>query len=117
MSTLSLNCFILGSDSSEVFAVVIPKTENVGILKRLIKEEQSQRLNRVDASKLTVWKGSVPVHAITPALKVDDIEKKCLKLHALQEISSIFVDGLVKERVHILVSVPGAFHKCFLNSS
>ena len=49
---LSLNCFVLGSDSSEIFTVEILKTKNVSILKKTIKEEQSRRLNHVDASEL-----------------------------------------------------------------
>jgi hypothetical protein len=49
MSTLSINCLLLGIDSSEVFTVEILKTKNVSILKRLTKEEQSHRLNHVDA--------------------------------------------------------------------
>jgi len=52
MSTLSLNCFVLGGDSSEVFTVEILKTKNISILKDLSKEKQSPRLNHVVASEL-----------------------------------------------------------------
>ena len=110
MTTLSINCFLLGSDSSEVFTVKILKTENVSILKRLIKEEQSHCLNHVDASKLTVWKVSLPVDT---ELTVDGLEP----LHSVKKISSIFGEkDLVDEHVHILVQAPpGALHKCFLD--
>ncbi|KAI0289163.1 hypothetical protein B0F90DRAFT_1672569 [Multifurca ochricompacta] len=68
MSTLSINCLLLGTDSSKVFVVEIPKTKNVSILKRLIKEEQSPDLNHVTASKLIVWKVSLPADTISPEL-------------------------------------------------
>ncbi|KIL56169.1 hypothetical protein M378DRAFT_201035 [Amanita muscaria Koide BX008] len=107
MSELSINCFVLGGDSSEVFTVEIPKTKNVSILKRRIKEEQSPRLNHVAASDLIAWKVSLPVDIITPELTVDDIET-CQKaqLHSVKKVSSIFGETLVDEHVHILVQVP-----------
>ena len=115
MSTLSLNCFVLGGDSSQVFTVKILKAENVSILKRLIKEEQSHRLNHVDASELILSQVSLPVDAITPELTLDDIET-CQKLHSVKKISSIFGEALVDEHVHILVQAPtGALHKRFLD--
>ena len=112
MTTLSINCFLLGSDSSDVFTVKILKTENVSILKDLIKEKQSPRLNHVVASELTVWKVSLPVDT---ELTVDGLEP----LHSVKKISSIFGEkDLVDEHVHILVQAPpGAFHKCFLDLS
>jgi hypothetical protein len=116
MSTLSVNCFFLGGNSSGIFTVDIPKTQNVSALKHLIKEEQSHRLNHVDASELTVWKVSLPVDAITPKLTVDDVEAQILL--SVKKISSIFVEALVDEYVHILVQAPaGALHNRFLDLS
>jgi hypothetical protein len=113
--TLSINCLLLGSDSSEVFTVEILKTKNVSILKRLIKEQQSHRLSHVDASELTVWKVSLPADTITPELTVDDVEA-CEKLRSVKKISSIFGDALGDEHVQILVQAPtGALHKHFLD--
>ena len=117
MSTLSINCFFLGGDSSEVFTVKIPKTESVSILKDVIKEKQSHRLNHVDAWELTAWKVSLPVDTITPELTIDDVEAY-QKLHPVKKISSIFGEALEDEHVHILVQVPaGALHKRFLDLS
>jgi Crinkler effector protein N-terminal domain len=113
--TLSINCLLLGSDSSEVFTVKIPKTENVSILKRLIKEEQSHSLNHVDASKLTVWKVSLPVDTIAPELTVDGV-KASKQLRSVEKMSSIFGEDEVEEHVHILVQAPpGALHKRLLD--
>ena len=114
--TLSINCSVLGNDSSGVFTIKILKTENVSILKDLIKEEQSPRLNHVVASDLTVWKVSLPVDAITPGeLTVDDL-KASPKLRSVEKVSSIFGEALVDEHVHILVQAPpGVLHTRFLN--
>ena len=113
---LSINCLLLGSDSSEVFTVKIPKAENVSFLKDLIKEKQTPRLNHVVASELTVWKVSLPVDTITPELTVDDVEAQ--NLHPVKKISSVFGKALVDEHVHILVQAPaGALHKRFLDLS
>ena len=112
MSTLSINCFLLGDDSSKVFTVKILETENVSILKRLIKEVHPHRLGRVGAPGLVAWKPmmSLPVDTITPELTVDDVEAQ--KLDPLNKISSIFSKALVDEHVHILVQAPpGALHK------
>ena len=103
--TLSINCLVLGVDSSEVFTVEILKTKNVSILKGLIKKQQSPRLNHLDASELTIWKVSLPVDTITPELTVDDNET-CQKLHPVKKISSVFGEALVDEHVHVLVQAP-----------
>ena len=60
---LSLGCFVLGSDSLELFTVEILKTKNVSILKKTIKEEQSPRLDHVVASELILSEVSLPVDA------------------------------------------------------
>jgi len=102
MSTLSLNCFVLGGNSSEVFTVEILKTKNVSILKDLIKEKQPRRLNHVDASELILSQVSLPVD--------DDLEE-CLKnvdlapLKPLLPLSQVF-PGVEENRLHIVVQAP-----------
>jgi hypothetical protein len=110
---LSVNCLLLGIDSSEVFTVEILKTKNVSILKDRIKEKQSPRLNHVVASELTVWKVSLPADVMSPELTVDGVKA----LRSVEKISSIFGEALVDEHIHILVQAPtGALHKHFLDS-
>jgi hypothetical protein len=112
MSTLSINCLLLGRDSSEVFEVEILKTKKVSFLKDLIKEKQSPRLNHVVASELTVWKVSLPADTISPGFTVDGIKA----LRSVEKIFSIFGEALVDEHVHILVQAPpGALHKRLLD--
>jgi Crinkler effector protein N-terminal domain len=113
--TLSINCLLLGSGSSEVFTVEILKTKSVYFLKERIKEKLSPHLNDVDTSDLTIWKVSLPADTISPALTVDGV-KESQSLLPWEEISSIFGEALVDGYVHILVQPPspGAYHKLFL---
>ncbi len=60
MSTLSLNCLLLKDHSRQVFTVEIPKTDNVSILKELIKEKKARHLAHLDASDLILWKVRLP---------------------------------------------------------
>jgi len=53
--SLSLNCFVLGEDADNVFTVKLPKTDNVSILKKVIKEEKARLLAHVDASDLELF--------------------------------------------------------------
>ncbi|PFH48308.1 hypothetical protein AMATHDRAFT_42357 [Amanita thiersii Skay4041] len=88
MQLLSVICLILGTK-----------------LRSLIKTEHPNCLNHVDAPRLTVWKVSLPVDAVTPKLTIDDVEG-CQKLQPLEKMSSIFGEALVREYVHILVQAP-----------
>jgi hypothetical protein len=58
---LSLNCFVLSDKSNSTFTVNVPKTENVSILKKMIKEERSHRLKHLDASDLVLSQALLPV--------------------------------------------------------
>jgi hypothetical protein len=54
--TLSLNCLLLNDDSTQVFTVKIPMTDNASVLKGLIKEKKACQLAQLDASDLILWK-------------------------------------------------------------
>ena len=54
-STISLNCYVLRDHSGNVFTVKIPRTDNVAILKKLIKEENAHLLAHVDAKDLDLF--------------------------------------------------------------
>lgn len=99
---LSLNCFVLGSNSLEVFTVEILKTENISILKRLIKEEQSPRFNHVNASALILSQVSLPA--------VDDLEESLKNvdltpLKPLLPLSQVF-PRVEENHLHIVVQAP-----------
>jgi len=56
MSTLSLNCLLLDDDSTKVITVKIPESDNVSILKELVKEKKAPHLDHLAASDLILWK-------------------------------------------------------------
>jgi len=98
----SLNCFVLGGDSSEVFTVEILKTKNVSILKDLIKEKQSHRLNHVDASELILNQVSLPVDdGLEERLKQVDLAP----LKPLLPLSQVF-PHVEENCLHIVVQAP-----------
>jgi len=59
--SLSLNCLVVGDDPDRIFTVKIPKTENISILKDLIKEKKAPHLDHVAASDLDLWQVSFPI--------------------------------------------------------
>jgi len=61
MSTLSLNCYLLGDDSTKVFTVEVPESKNISILKKMVKEEKARHLAHLDPSDLTLWKVRRPL--------------------------------------------------------
>ncbi|KAK2465822.1 hypothetical protein APHAL10511_001463 [Amanita phalloides] len=82
----------------------IPKTDNVSILKKMIKEEKKRHLDQVDASDLNIWKVSFPI---------DDLDSQepptigpSLKPH--MPLSTIFSLALDANHIHIAVRVTGA---------
>jgi hypothetical protein len=48
-------CFALGDDADNVFTVKLPRTDNVSILKKMIKEENAPHLNHVAAKDLELF--------------------------------------------------------------
>jgi hypothetical protein len=98
---LTLNCFVLGDDEDQVFTVKIPKTDNVSILKKLIKEENLHLLAHVDAKDLELWNVSFPIDN----LSLMEPSTVTPKLRSNRKLLS-FADDLLDDHVHILVKVP-----------
>jgi hypothetical protein len=108
---LSLNCFVLGDDPKKIFTVKIPKTDNVSILKKLIKEEKASRLGHVDASDLDLWSVSIPVdcnlNESIGHLRLDGSEQ----LLPVEELSKVFSDPL-KKHLHVVVKFKSEGEHC-----
>jgi hypothetical protein len=100
---LSLNCFVLRVDGKpNRFTVKIPKTENVSILKDLIKEKQSPRLNHVVASELILSQVSLPLGSdLEESLKNVDLTP----LDPFLPLSQVF-PRVEEEHLHIIVQAP-----------
>jgi hypothetical protein len=100
---LSVNCFIIGDTQNQMFTVKIPKTDNVSILKKLIKEEKAHRLDHVDASDLELWDVSFPIDGLLS--KQPPTLGPSLRPHRL--LSDLFNSGLDVSHIHIAARVPG----------
>ncbi|KAJ3498893.1 hypothetical protein NLJ89_g10162 [Agrocybe chaxingu] len=101
MSLLSLNCWLFGDDVEEVFTIKISPTENVSILKSMIKEENAFSF---PAKELSLWKVSLPLDDLNSTLsnlQLDDY----LKLSSRKKLSTFFEDADA-ECLHIIVKCP-----------
>jgi hypothetical protein len=85
-----------------MFTVKISKTDNVSILKKLIKEEKAHRLGHVDASDLELWEVSFPIDGLVS--KQLPTLGPILRPHRL--LSDLFNSGLDVNHSHIVVRVP-----------
>ena len=61
-STLNLNCLVLGDDASRTFPIKIAKSDTVGDLRKLIKDENTPAFDHVPANTLVLWKVSILVN-------------------------------------------------------
>ena len=103
---ISLNCLIHGEVPEKMFTVKINKTENVSMLKDLIKEKKASRLEHVDASDLDLWMVD---------LRLDDLgaEQVLVNLDTYQKLSpcktlSSFLDHIMDDdHLHIIAKTPG----------
>jgi hypothetical protein len=96
---LSLNCFVLGDGPNRMFTVKILKTENVSILKKSIKEENSLSLSNVDARNIDLWRVNFPI---------DDLPSKIPMtlgptLRSEKLLSDVFPSELDTNRIHVFV--------------
>jgi hypothetical protein len=102
---LSLNCFVLGDDLKKVFTLKIPKTENVSILKDLIKEKNLSSFGNVDSKIITLWKVSIPIDEDADERLKNFTNLNLESLTPLLPLSYLFPH--VKEgHLHILVRAP-----------
>jgi hypothetical protein len=102
--TFLLNCFVLGDDEKREFPVKIPRSDNVGIFKKLIKEEKAHLLSDVDASDLDLWIVCRPLD--DPASKKPQSGPP---LRVNKRLSSLWDGDPSDDDLHILVKAPGTF--------
>ena len=99
-TSLSLNCLIHGEVQEQMFTVKILKTENVSILKDLIKEKKASRLEHVDASDLDLFQVSLPKGG-----NVDAILQNTQPLDSLLPLSRGF-PSVEENYLHVVVRAP-----------
>src|SRR4051812_45059226 len=108
LNPLSLNCWVLGEDTENVFPVKISRTETVGVLKDTIKDKKRPLFDHVTADSLVLWKLSIPAtdfeqraeHIARPK----DIEalERSEKLKAVKKLSAYF-ESPPDEYIHVIV--------------
>ncbi|KAK2460127.1 hypothetical protein APHAL10511_007806 [Amanita phalloides] len=98
---VSLNCLFSGDKEDQVFTVEIAKNKNVSILKQMIKEEETPRLDHVAATDLELWNVSFPIDRLAS----EEPPAKGPKLRPASKVSSLV--ALSEEHVHILIKAPG----------
>ena len=108
--SLSLNCLIDGEVQEKMFTVKILETENVSILKDLIKEKKARHLNHVDASDLDLWKVDLRLDDLGAEVVHGDPDGTDSKLSSHRKLSSLFNDLVDDKRLHIIAKAPGMSH-------
>ena len=102
---IELNCWVLGDGSSDVFPVEIAENKTVGTLKDKIMEKNPD-LGNCPARHLTLWKVSVPCTRQL-AEKVAELKLNGREpLSAVEVVSEVFNEELVRKNVHIVVRAP-----------
>ena len=103
---LSLNCLFFKDDSTKAFTVKIPMTDNVSILKELIKEKKARHLAHLDASDLALYKVSLSAADVDSHLKDDSKANPAvtrIPLAPLEELKEVFLEPLQKNHVHVII--------------
>ena len=101
---LKLNCWVLGEDSTRIFPVKVDRDENVGALKKAIKEEKKPTFDHITADSLDVWSVSIRMDGDANL----ETQVKDLRLHEkksllpVQPLSGIF-RNVVEQYLHVIV--------------
>ena len=107
-STLNLNCLVLGDDASRTFPIKIAKSDTVGDLRKLIKEENTPAFDHVPTNTLVLWKVSILVNrSLTENLSNRTFGDES-PLLPVDELSEVFSDSPARRHLHIVVSAPPA---------
>ncbi|KAF9348111.1 hypothetical protein BGX34_002668, partial [Mortierella sp. NVP85] len=104
-SPLTLFCLVDGESTS--FPVAIDSTKTIGDLKKLIKTENPNTFNGVDAKNLTLWRVSLPVVPKNErkAISLADVSSK-EELDETDDISDVFKEKPPNKTIHIIVQQP-----------
>ena len=104
--SLSLNCLVVGDDPDRMFTVKIPKTENVSILKDLIKEKKAHHFEHVDASDLDLWQVSFPIDDLETELGNINLARYPKLSPPSKKLTAFFTDS-ADDCLHVIAKVPG----------
>ncbi|KAH9159153.1 hypothetical protein EDB89DRAFT_1829318, partial [Lactarius sanguifluus] len=103
---LKINCLILNDHS--VFEVRIKATDTISHFKEVIKHQNKNTFQHVDARDFILWQGSI---AIDDNLKVDLSELDLVDKSSssvLRTLSEIFLEPPIECHIHIVVNLPAS---------
>jgi hypothetical protein len=101
----SVNCLFFKDDSAQVFTVKVPESDNISILKKLVKEENAHDLAHLDAKDLIdliLYKVSLSTAEVDSRRKEANIDFKAnsavtrIILRPLEELRDVFPGPLQK---------------------
>jgi len=107
-SLLSVNCLFLKDDPTKVFTVKIPKSDNVSVLKEMIKAKKAPHLDDLAASDLILYKVSLSSTEVDARLKEDNADSKAksavtrIPLPPMKKLKEVFPEPLREDIVHVL---------------
>ncbi|KAG2086817.1 uncharacterized protein F5147DRAFT_781513 [Suillus discolor] len=100
---LKLNCIVLGDDPCHIFPVNVERTKTVGDLRNVIKDAKKPEFDHVAADRLELWKVKINLNDTNFCNAIID---EGVELHPLTKLSDVFVDGIERGCIHIVVRHP-----------
>jgi hypothetical protein len=104
--SLSLNCFLLGDHLDRIFTVKVPNTDNVSILKDLIKEKKAPHLDHVAASDIDLWQVSFPIDDLNTELLNTNFAGYSKLSPPTMQLNTFFTD-VADGYLHVIAKAPG----------
>jgi hypothetical protein len=102
---VSLFCLVHGHPFSRAFPVKIDKEETIGVLKKVIKEENKPEFDSFAANHLQLWKVEIRYGANDELKEFKPKDDEVLS--PMEEIGEVFQGDPIRRHVHIIVEVPG----------
>ncbi|KAF9307972.1 hypothetical protein BG003_011801 [Podila horticola] len=107
-SCLTLFCLVDGASTFNAFCIKISSNDTVHDLKKLIKTENTNDFSDIDASKLTLWRVSIPITDDDDEIPImlNNVNSNKKRLHPAICLLKVFPEGLPEETVHIIIQRP-----------
>ncbi|KAG0365121.1 hypothetical protein BGX24_004261 [Mortierella sp. AD032] len=120
-SLVNLFCLVDGETLSNAFPVEIESSKTIGNLKKIIKTENPNTFNGVDAKDLTLCRVSISIsdedNNDLPVPLVNDYDKVRKKLGPTDDVSDVFPDKPPKKTIHIIVQRPPPGQRLWQNKN
>lgn len=105
---MTLNCWVRGNTTSNVFPVEISSTKTVAALRKVIKQEKPVGFCDVDPDDLALYKVSLPyaeddsLEAVLATCTISSLGKP---LRSSQKLSAIFMSLSANDQLHLIIGM------------